>query len=122
MGALWHHGRKDSRGRSSGQTAIQTRSLTLQPSPHSQPPSKRKPPERTVRAVFFFQLSPFTSLLFSQYKADLVRAFSSQVLPQFSNHMMPVIDSVFSLEDIAKAHRRMEANKNMGKIVVNLML
>lgn len=35
--------------------------------------------------------------------------------------LMPVIDSVFNLEDIAEAHRHMEANKNMGKIVVNLM-
>ncbi|XP_075879518.1 quinone oxidoreductase PIG3 [Nelusetta ayraudi] len=59
-----------------------------------------------------------------QYKADLVKAFTHRVLPQFSNQMgslMPVIDSVFNLEDIAEAHRHMEANKNMGKIVVNLM-
>lgn len=59
-----------------------------------------------------------------QYKADLVKAFSHQVLPQFSSQvgsLRPVIDSAFDLEDVAEAHRHMEANRNMGKIVVNLI-
>ncbi|XP_069567806.1 quinone oxidoreductase PIG3 [Brachyistius frenatus] len=59
-----------------------------------------------------------------QYKADLVRAFSRQVLPYFSDQpgsLRPVIDSTFSLEDVAESHRHMEANKNMGKIVINVV-
>lgn len=59
-----------------------------------------------------------------QYKAELVRAFSHRVLPYFSDQpasLRPVIDSTFSLEDIAEAHRHMEANRNMGKIVVNMI-
>lgn len=67
-----------------------------------------------------------TSLLRSrslQYKADLVSAFSRRVLPHFSSEpafLRPVIDSTFSLEDVAEAHGHMEANRNMGKIVMNL--
>uniref|UniRef100_A0A672HK14 Tumor protein p53 inducible protein 3 n=2 Tax=Salarias fasciatus TaxID=181472 RepID=A0A672HK14_SALFA len=67
-----------------------------------------------------------TSLLRSrslQYKADLVKAFSRTVLPHFSAQpasLRPVIDSTFNLEDVAEAHRHMEANRNLGKIVINL--
>lgn len=67
-----------------------------------------------------------TSLLRSrslQYKADLVQAFSQKVLPHFSTQaaaLRPVIDSTFNLEDIAEAHRHMEANRNMGKIIINM--
>uniref|UniRef100_A0AAQ6IH07 Enoyl reductase (ER) domain-containing protein n=1 Tax=Anabas testudineus TaxID=64144 RepID=A0AAQ6IH07_ANATE len=59
-----------------------------------------------------------------QYKADLVKAFSHRVLPYFSDQaasLRPVIDSTFNLEEIAEAHKRMEANKNMGKIIVNVV-
>lgn len=59
-----------------------------------------------------------------QYKADLVKAFSLRVLPYFSEQpiaLRPVIDRTFSLEDIAEAHRHMEANRNMGKIVINVI-
>lgn len=60
-------------------------------------------------------------LLLSQYKADLVKAFSQRVLPHFSGFLKPVIDSTFNLENIAEAHRHMEANRNMGKIIINLI-
>ncbi|CAJ1073306.1 quinone oxidoreductase PIG3 [Xyrichtys novacula] len=59
-----------------------------------------------------------------QYKAELVQAFSSRVLPYFSDQpasLKPVIDSTFNLQDIAEAHRHMEANKNTGKIVINVV-
>ncbi|XP_058471636.1 quinone oxidoreductase PIG3 [Solea solea] len=59
-----------------------------------------------------------------QYKAELVEAFSRRVLPHFSDaaaSLRPVIDSTFSLVDIAEAHRHMEANKNMGKIIINVI-
>ncbi|XP_041668850.1 quinone oxidoreductase PIG3 [Cheilinus undulatus] len=59
-----------------------------------------------------------------QYKGELVEAFSSRVLPHFSNQpasLKPVIDSTFNLEDIAEAHRHMEANKNIGKIIINVI-
>uniref|UniRef100_A0A3P9AC25 Enoyl reductase (ER) domain-containing protein n=1 Tax=Esox lucius TaxID=8010 RepID=A0A3P9AC25_ESOLU len=62
-----------------------------------------------------------------QYKADLVKAFSERALPHFSEQatspwlLRPVIDSTFSLEQVADAHRRMEANRNIGKIVINVV-
>ncbi|XP_076013515.1 quinone oxidoreductase PIG3-like [Genypterus blacodes] len=59
-----------------------------------------------------------------QYKAELVRAFTQRVLPHFSDQaasLRPVIDSTFSLVDIAEAHRHMEANRNIGKIVINVI-
>ncbi|XP_037550756.1 quinone oxidoreductase PIG3 [Nematolebias whitei] len=59
-----------------------------------------------------------------QYKANLVKAFSRRVLPHFSEQpptLRPVIDSTWRLEDIAEAHRHMEANRNMGKIVINVL-
>ncbi|KAM7376234.1 hypothetical protein PAMP_005977 [Pampus punctatissimus] len=68
-----------------------------------------------------------TSLLRSrslQYKSDLVKSFSDRVLPYFSDQpasIRPVIDSTFNLEDIGEAHRHMEANRNIGKIVVNVI-
>ncbi|XP_012727790.2 quinone oxidoreductase PIG3 isoform X1 [Fundulus heteroclitus] len=58
-----------------------------------------------------------------QYKADLVKAFADRVLPCFSDQaatLRPVIDSTFRLGDIAEAHRHMEANRNMGKIVITV--
>ncbi|KAM3870750.1 quinone oxidoreductase PIG3 [Diretmus argenteus] len=59
-----------------------------------------------------------------QYKADLVRAFSQRALPLFSDQpdsLRPVIDSTFNLGDIAEAHKYIEANRNMGKIVINII-
>ncbi|CAN9502402.1 unnamed protein product [Ophioblennius macclurei] len=58
-----------------------------------------------------------------QYKAELVKAFSHRVLPHFLTQpasLRPVIDSTFNMEDVAEAHGHMEANRNMGKIIMNL--
>ncbi|KAM6961317.1 quinone oxidoreductase PIG3-like [Aplochiton taeniatus] len=69
----------------------------------------------------------FSSLLRSrslQYKADLVKAFSERALPFFSDRsdsLKPVIDSTFNMRNIAEAHKHMEANRNMGKIVINVI-
>nr|XP_020478552.1 quinone oxidoreductase PIG3 isoform X2 [Monopterus albus]XP_020478553.1 quinone oxidoreductase PIG3 isoform X2 [Monopterus albus]XP_020478554.1 quinone oxidoreductase PIG3 isoform X2 [Monopterus albus]XP_020478555.1 quinone oxidoreductase PIG3 isoform X2 [Monopterus albus]XP_020478556.1 quinone oxidoreductase PIG3 isoform X2 [Monopterus albus]XP_020478557.1 quinone oxidoreductase PIG3 isoform X2 [Monopterus albus]XP_020478558.1 quinone oxidoreductase PIG3 isoform X2 [Monopterus albus] len=87
---------------------------------------------RTVEGDLFGRLLSkrghlLSSLLRSrnlQYKADLVKAFSHRVLPYFSGQaasLRPVIDSTFTLGDIAEAHRHMEANKNTGKIVINVI-
>lgn len=37
-----------------------------------------------------------------------------------SGRLRPVIDSVFELEDIAEAHRRLESNTQLGKILVRV--
>lgn len=55
------------------------------------------------------------------YKAQLVKSFADKYLSQFTaGNLKPVIDSVYKLEDIAQAHRYMEANKNTGKIVLEI--
>ena len=42
-------------------------------------------------------------------------------LPLFeSGRLRPVVDSRYGLDDIAEAHRRMEANANAGKIVIRV--
>ncbi|XP_060790493.1 quinone oxidoreductase PIG3 isoform X1 [Neoarius graeffei] len=60
-----------------------------------------------------------------QYKAELVRSFTEQVLPHFQStdlltSLRPIIDTVFNMEDITEAHRHMEANKNTGKIIIKV--
>jgi NADPH:quinone reductase-like Zn-dependent oxidoreductase len=53
-------------------------------------------------------------------KAALARAFAREVLPSIeSGAIVPVIDCVMPMADIAAAHRRMESNDNFGKIVLS---
>lgn len=59
-----------------------------------------------------------------QYKSELVRSFSSLVLPHFSSSpvlLRPVIDREFSLDQVSEAHQLMESNSNMGKIILNVI-
>ncbi len=54
-------------------------------------------------------------------KAHVCQRFIAEVLPLFeSGALRPVIDSRFSLADIADAHRHMEANANVGKILIDI--
>ena len=53
----------------------------------------------------------------TDYKAELVRRFAENALPGLaSGQLKPVIDSEFSLVDIAAAHARMETNTTTGKV------
>jgi len=53
-------------------------------------------------------------------KAELTRSFSESSLPLFENEtLVPVIDSVFPIEEISQAHAYMEQNRNFGKIVLS---
>ncbi|MFN8039082.1 MAG: NAD(P)H-quinone oxidoreductase [Acidimicrobiales bacterium] len=54
-------------------------------------------------------------------KIAITQRFGAEVLPLFDRgEVRPVIDSRFALADIAAAHERMEANANVGKIVVDV--
>ncbi len=56
-----------------------------------------------------------------EYKIQLTTEFSRYALSRFeSGALKPVIDRVFSWKDVAEAHRYMEANKNIGKIVLRI--
>ena len=54
-------------------------------------------------------------------KVRMTERFREHVLPGFeSGELRPVLDRVYPLEDVRDAHRRMEANENLGKIVLRL--
>jgi tumor protein p53-inducible protein 3 len=56
-----------------------------------------------------------------EYKARLTGELSEFALERFARGALkPVIDSTFSWEKAAEAHRRMEANRNVGKIVLSV--
>ncbi len=54
-------------------------------------------------------------------KLALSQRFIDEMLPLFEGGALrPVVDSRFAFDDIADAHRHMEANANVGKILVDL--
>ena len=54
-------------------------------------------------------------------KLALSQRFIAEMIPLFdSGAMHPVIDSRYAFDDIADAHRHMEANANVGKILIDL--
>ncbi len=56
-----------------------------------------------------------------EQKVALSRRFVAEMIPMFeSGALRPVIDSRFALDDIVDAHRHMEANANIGKILLDM--
>ena len=54
-------------------------------------------------------------------KIALTRQVAAELLPRFDDgSLRPVIDSRYPLEQIADAHRYMETNANVGKIVIDV--
>jgi NADPH:quinone reductase-like Zn-dependent oxidoreductase len=52
-------------------------------------------------------------------KIAITAAFAREVAPLLdSGSIQPVIDSVFPLEQIQDAHRRLESNQTFGKVVL----
>ncbi|MGY0394254.1 NAD(P)H-quinone oxidoreductase [Fusobacterium sp. SYSU M8A802] len=57
-----------------------------------------------------------------EYKTLLSQEFSQKVLPLIEKKIItPIIDRVFSIDEIKLAHTYMEENKNMGKIVIKVI-
>ena len=57
----------------------------------------------------------------AEEKARAVRLFERQVVPLLaSGAVRPVVDSVFDLDDVRRAHERMESNESFGKIVLRV--
>lgn len=81
--------------------------------------------EVDVRPFFSKRLTMIGTTLRSrpiEQKIDLTQRFVKQLLPLFGEgRLKPIIDSVFSLNDIADAHRHMEENRNFGKIIVRTL-
>ena len=54
-------------------------------------------------------------------KIATTNAFSESVVPLLARGtIQPVIDSVFPLEKIQDAHRRLESNETFGKVVLTV--
>ncbi len=54
-------------------------------------------------------------------KAAISRRFGREVVPLFDQGLLePVIDRRFPLDDVVEAHRYMESNANVGKIVLDV--
>ena len=55
------------------------------------------------------------------YKVQLTQDLVNYAMPKFiTKELRPIIDSVFDWKDVAEAHRYMEANKNKGKIILEV--
>ena len=54
-------------------------------------------------------------------KVAITQRFAAEMLPLFDDGTFrPVIDRRFPLDEIAAAHQHMEANANVGKILVDV--
>ena len=53
-------------------------------------------------------------------KTQIISRFASEVMPHFSENMLPVIDCRLPLEEAAAAHQRMEESAHFGKIILEV--
>ena len=80
--------------------------------------------ECDLRKVLVKRLSIMGSTLRARdrdYQIRLTKDFAAFAMKRFeSGKLKPVIDQVFTWDKVADAHRYMEANKNIGKIVLKI--
>ncbi len=54
-------------------------------------------------------------------KAEIIREFENRALPKFADRsIVPIIEKVFPIDQIAEAHGMMEEDKHFGKIVLKI--
>ncbi|HLO25844.1 MAG TPA: NAD(P)H-quinone oxidoreductase [Geobacteraceae bacterium] len=54
-------------------------------------------------------------------KGEIVAEFTRRALPKFADRtIVPVIEKVFSIDEVVAAHRMMEEDKHFGKIVLKM--
>jgi len=54
-------------------------------------------------------------------KADIVAEFTRTALPKFADRtIVPMIEKVFTLDEVIEAHRMMEEDRHFGKIVIKV--
>lgn len=54
-------------------------------------------------------------------KGDIVAEFTRRALPKFADRtIVPIIEKVFPIDEVAEAHRMMEEDKHFGKIVLKI--
>lgn len=55
------------------------------------------------------------------YQIKLTKEFSEYFTQKFNlGKLKPIIDKIYDWKDVAEAHKRMEANKNIGKILLKI--
>ncbi len=81
-------------------------------------------PDMDLRALFRKRARVVATTLRNrsvEYKIALAQKFARTSLPLFdTGRLRPVIDSVYDWTDVAAAHQRMEANENVGKILLHV--
>ncbi|TCJ02809.1 NAD(P)H-quinone oxidoreductase [Cytobacillus praedii] len=56
-----------------------------------------------------------------EYKKELTEEFVNRAIPLFKqDKIRPIVDQIFPFADIQHAHKHMEANRNIGKIVLHV--
>ncbi|MCD6527496.1 MAG: NAD(P)H-quinone oxidoreductase [Desulfuromonas sp.] len=54
-------------------------------------------------------------------KGDIIAEFNRRAMPKFADRtIVPIIEKVFSIDEIVDAHRMMEEDKHFGKIVLKI--
>ncbi len=54
-------------------------------------------------------------------KGEIVAEFTRRALPKFADRtIVPIIEKVFSIDEVVEAHRMMEADQHFGKIVLKI--
>ena len=54
-------------------------------------------------------------------KADIVAEFTRTALPKFADRsIVPIVERIFSLDNVVEAHRMMEEDQHFGKIVLQI--
>ncbi len=81
--------------------------------------------ELSIRQMVSKRLSIIGSALRSrniEYQIKLVREFTEFAMGKFkTGDLKPVIDKVFDWSNVSEAHKYMEANKNIGKIILKIL-
>ncbi len=54
-------------------------------------------------------------------KGEIIAEFTKRALPSFADRtIVPIIEKVFSIDEVVEAHRMMEEDKHFGKIVLKI--
>ena len=57
----------------------------------------------------------------SSFKGKILEELQKNVFPNFENRKIKCyIDSVFKLEDVVEAHKRLDEKKHIGKVILNI--
>jgi len=57
----------------------------------------------------------------NDYKRSLIAQFENEVMPAFSSgKVKPIIDSIYAFDKVEEAHKRMQSNENIGKLLLKV--